>query len=316
MTFNVLSLGIVGMDQVIECDGFLDTDGFTNIRDENNLPGGSCANVSVTAGSLGLNVFQSGKIGTDEFGKRFRDTLIEDGVDDRFLVTQAGGITMHTYILNFPNGEHSILVNSGNTMNHLKADELPENVLDNIDLFFCDLYSPDAAIFVAKKAQERNIPIVFHLQTTASFMNDYYDIKYDTLQEMLGMSNLFVTNEMNLMDLENTNSFEEALKNVFTKYKIKEGVVCTRGSLGAYWYDGILMNHGGFSINPIDSTGAGDSFIGGLLYSYFYKKLDKADSLKFSNAVASIKCLNSGPRYKVTASEVEDFIINQKEIER
>ena len=70
------------------------------IHHEEMLPGGSASNVSVACASLGMEAYQTGKIGDDEVGSQFRKTLVADHVDDRYVVTKEKGTTLHTYIIN------------------------------------------------------------------------------------------------------------------------------------------------------------------------------------------------------------------------
>ena len=90
---KLLSLGAIAMDVVLNSHELPKDDGFALINHEEMLPGGSASNVSVSAAHLGLDVYQTGKIGDDNIGDEFRRTLVEDGVDDRYVVTKKGGTT-------------------------------------------------------------------------------------------------------------------------------------------------------------------------------------------------------------------------------
>ena len=68
---KLLSLGAIAMDIVINSHELPKDDGFALINHEEIMPGGSASNVSVAAAHLGLEVYQTGKIGDDSFGKEF-----------------------------------------------------------------------------------------------------------------------------------------------------------------------------------------------------------------------------------------------------
>ena len=123
---KLLSLGAIAMDIVINSHELPKDDGFALVKHEEMLPGGSASNVSVSAGHLGLEVYQTGKIGDDAMGEEFRKTLVMDGVDDRYVVTKEGGTTLHTYILTAPGGKHCIFANTGDAVCTLTPEELPE----------------------------------------------------------------------------------------------------------------------------------------------------------------------------------------------
>ena len=122
---KLLSLGAIAMDIVINSHELPKDDGFALIQHEEMLPGGSASNVSVSAAHLGMEVYQTGKIGDDNVGEKFIRTLVADGVDKRYIVTKENGTTLHTYILTAPGGKHCIFANKGDSVWTLVPEELP-----------------------------------------------------------------------------------------------------------------------------------------------------------------------------------------------
>src|SRR5699024_4278189 len=70
----------------------------------------------------------------------------------------------------------------------------------------------------------------------------------------------------------------------------------TKGSKGVYAIvNNNQYNVAGFKVDPVDTTGAGDSFIGAVLYCLANHKLkDPTDVLKFANAVGAITTTREG----------------------
>lgn len=60
-------------------------------------------------------------------------------------------------------------------------------------------------------------------------------------------------------------------------------------------------------MDPVDTTGAGDCFNGGIMYAFYEKGMSRKESLKFANGAAAIKCLKPGPRSIATEAQVCDF---------
>lgn len=59
--------------------------------------------------------------------------------------------------------------------------------------------------------------------------------------------------------------YHQALKAVYDQYHPYFGAVCTAGDTGAIWIqENRTINAKAYAITPIDSTGAGDSFLGAL----------------------------------------------------
>ncbi|MFR0963144.1 MAG: hypothetical protein ACLSGB_16150 [Dorea sp.] len=65
-----------------------------------------------------------------------KNNLKEEGIDTRYLVTEPGGESLHTYIVVDKSGEHFILANSGNCVMNLEKREIPDQLFEDIDLFY------------------------------------------------------------------------------------------------------------------------------------------------------------------------------------
>lgn len=303
---KLLSLGAIAMDIVLNSHELPKDDGFALINHEVMLPGGSASNVSVAAAHFGLEAYQTGKIGDDNIGDEFRRTLIEDGVDAGYVVTKKGGTTLHTYILTAPGGKHCIFANTGDAVCTLIPEELPENIMDSMDIFYNDMFSPKAAIWLAKKAVDQGKPVLYNMQCVPSFM-EMCGTSREEIDEMIRLCTVFVSGRDGYYELTGERDYRKAMRIVQEKYQVKEGVICTAGSEGAVWYDGQEYQAPAYEIDPVDTTGAGDCFLGGLLYAYFSKYQDKASALAFANASAAIKCLQEGPRSRTDVATVLEF---------
>lgn len=308
---KLLSLGAIAMDVVLNSHELPKDDGFALINHEEMLPGGSASNVSVSAAHLGLDVYQTGKIGDDNIGDEFRRTLVEDGVDDRYVVTKKGGTTLHTYILTAPGGRHCIYANTGDTVCTLMPEELPEDIMDEMDIFYNDMFSPKAALWLAEKAVEQNKPVLYNMQCVPSFM-ELCGTSREEIDQMIRTCTVFASGRDGYYELTGEKDYRKAMRIVQEKYQVKDGVICTAGSEGSAWFDGEEYKVPAYSIEAVDTTGAGDCFLGGLLYAYFVEKQDKESALAFANASAAVKCLQSGPRSRASAEEINEFKASRK----
>lgn len=306
MKKKVLSLGAIAMDIVLDSHELPKDDGFALIRQENLLPGGSASNVSVAAASLGMDVWQTGKVGDDRFGKEFRKTLLADGVDDKYVVTKEKGTTLHTYIITAPNGRHCIFANPGDTVGTLRMDELPGGLMEEMDIFYNDMFSPDAALGLADAARRQGKPILYNMQCVPSFM-ELCGTSRSEIDRMIGMCTVFASGRDGYFELTGEKDYRKAMKMVWEKYRVKEGVICTAGSDGAYWYDGKEYAAPAYPVEVVDTTGAGDCFLGGLLYAYFGEGQQKQEALEFASAAAAVKCRTAGPRSRAGREEIMDF---------
>lgn len=307
MKKKVLSLGAIAMDIVLNSADLPKDDGFALIEDEQLLPGGSASNVSVSAASLGMDAYQTGKIGDDKYGQEFLRTLTEDGVDSQYIIRKEGGTTLHTYIITAPGGRHCIFANKGDCVNTLKMDELPDGLMDEMDIFYTDMFSPDAALALASRATEQGKPVLYNMQCVPSFM-EQCGTSIEDIEKMMRLCTVFVSGRDGYRELTGLDDIKEAMKAVWEKYQVPEGVICTAGDQGAVWYDGEYCQVQAYPVEPVDTTGAGDCFLGGLLYAYFDQKMEPRDALCFANASAAVKCMQAGPRSRAGVEQIRCFM--------
>ncbi len=308
MLKRVLGLGTAAMDTVIFCPSFPRGDSFQVIKSEQVLPGGSCANMLTTLASLGAESRLIAKIGDDELGLLFRSTLIEDGVDDRFVITKPGGKTLHTYIMAVESGYHCIFVNLGDSLKDLQPDDLDSPMLEGVDLFYSDLFPGEAAVLMASMCRERGIPVIICLECPPSFM-ERAGVGKENILKALSLADLIISGREGYKELTGIENYRKALAITYRKFQPRFGALCTAGDEGSTWKNAQgIIETAAYKITPVDSTGAGDSFLGAFIYSYFMEGKSRTAALEFASACGAMKCMRVGPRIKINTKEVEAFI--------
>lgn len=304
--FKVMSLGALAMDIVLEASSLPQEDGFGLITNEKSVPGGSAANVSVALTKIGAKVWQVGKIGDDDHGKIFRADLMKQGIQTEFLLEKPQGVTLHTYIITTPQGEHCIFANKGDCVLDLKASELPINCMEGMDCFYNDLFSDNAALWLAEEAAKKSVPVVYNMQCAPSFMK-ICGVEGDKIEKMLSIADMIIGGGKSFEELCGKKAGDEIAKILYDRYKPKDGVICTMGSKGAYWYgkEGALYIPV-FPVDVKDSTGAGDAFCAGMIFAYYASgEKEIKYAMEFASACAALKCTCKGPRSR---SGFEDII--------
>jgi sugar/nucleoside kinase (ribokinase family) len=304
----VLGQGATAMDVVIRCSDLPKDDGFAQIYDERRTSGGSGANVLVTLAQLGVEASLVARIGEDSLGEQFRRELLQDGVSDRYLQVNPGGVTMYTYVFVADKGKRSIFVNSGDSFASLKAENVKESMLDGVDVFFTDGYPSGASLKLARTAKSRKVPVFLQLECMPSFMEGEFTNPQD-LQELLGLADLICSGDDAYYELSEEQEENSAVKSIYRRYHPSYGVICTMGEQGAIWFDGEdMISCPVYSVDAVDTTGAGDSFVGAMIYSYLLQGMDRREALRFASACAAMKCLQPGPRFHGSAEDVLHFI--------
>lgn len=308
MRTRLLGMGAAAMDTLINCSALPQNDSFQIVGGEQLLPGGSCANMLVTFAALGGQAKLLAKIGDDAFGDPFRRTLLRDGVDDSLLFSKPGGTTLHTYIWAADGGAHAIMVNFGDSLMDWRAEDVNPAWLDDVDLFYSDLFPAKPALRLAQLCRERRIPVIICLECPPSFMRRT-GVDQAEIEQALSLADLIVSGREGYGELTGAADYHLALAEIYRLYQPSLGAVCTAGEQGAAWLDGRgLIEAPAFPVQPLDSTGAGDSFLGALLFSYFGQGRERGAALSFATAVGAMKCQVLGPRLRPSVADVEAFL--------
>lgn len=304
--------GAAAIDIIFYCTEPLNVGGFTGSEKERVTSGGSGANLLVAAASVGVPARLVARVGDDSFGKQFRKELVEDGVDDKYLSEYPGGTSLHTYIFVGPGGDRSIVVPRGCCSSTLTMEDLPEDLMDDAFLFYTDGHPRELSAALVRKAVEKGVPVFYQREN----LDHSKDPEYLRLgDEMMASAAIISGGPEIYEELLGSSEPSVALPELYRRYRPKDGVVMTAGRQGAYWYDGeTLLHQPIFPVKSIDSTGAGDSFCGGLIGAYYRRGLSKAESLRFAAACGAMKCTIPGPRLRVTEEQVLNFIKEHSEV--
>lgn len=308
MSVDVLGLGAAAMDIVMQCEDLPKEDGFAFIHEEKLLPGGSCANVLVTLAHLRTKAGMVAQIGDDHYGTAFKQNLNEEGVSTEHLLIKKNGITLHTFISVARLGAKSIYAHMGDSLLTLSEDDVNPQMLQGVKVFYTDMFPGKPALKLAKLCKSAGIPIVFNLQCAVSFM-ELCAVTRKDIEEMLSVCDLFVSGRDGIPGLTGSANYIEANRIIYDKFNLPLGVITTWGDKGAYWHsrEGEAKAPS-FKVDAVDTTGAGDAFIGGLIHSYFIRGNSRQDSIEFANARAAINCTKIGARVKATAEDVKNFM--------
>lgn len=206
------------------------------------VPGGKGLNQAVAAARAGARVAMIGAVGDDGAGTSLRDVARRDGVDDRWIRTVAGVPTGRALIAVDDAAENSIVVVPGANA-HVELVELPAArvVLAQLEI--------DPAVVMAAFGLARQ-------QGALTVLNPAPAERVPP--ELLALADVVIPNQHELDVLGGRPALAAA--GVRT-------LVVTRGAAGVDLFDGADAppHHvDAFPVDPVDTTGAGDAFCGGL----------------------------------------------------
>jgi len=271
-------------------------------------PGGAPANVLAVVSKLGLSTVFMGKVGQDAFGEFLRDTLIQQGIDTKGLILTKEANTTLAFVHLGEGGERSFSFyrNPGADM-LLRKEELDEDILKNSYIFHFGSVSMTkepartATLEAAKKAKE--------LGRIISYDPNLRPPLWDSLEEAreiisLGIpfADVLKISEEELEFLTGKKDPEAGSKLLHEQYGIPV-ILITLGPDGCFYRSGDHTGYSpGFKVKAVDTTGAGDAFLGGFLYQLIKSgksasQLDENElneAVRFANATGALTTTKRG----------------------
>lgn len=251
----------------------------TNIPSPTLAPGGSCANTLISLADFGLNVVYAGGIGDDDFGNQFESGLKELNVlsalkrktlptgSSIILISQDCERTMNTYL--------------GSCQEFSKEDVDEGKLLRSKMLYFTGYMwdtpaQKEAICHAINLAKKNSIKIIFDVADPFAVDRS----RDDFLRLIMEDADFVFANEKEAQSMTGNEEIEDVLHKMMalTRY----GVV-KAGKQGSYVFNnGKILKIEPFSVNALDTTGAGDMYAAGLIYG-----LAKGYDLERSGRIAS-----------------------------
>lgn len=281
-----------------------------NVDNFLRVPGGAPLNVVAAVCKLGGNGKMLTKLGQDAFGDIIIDTIKPLGVDVLSILRTREANTALAFVSLKEDGERdfSFYRNPSADM-LLKAEEIKEEDFNSGDiLHFCSVSLIDAPIKEAHKkaieyAKKNNCIISFDPNIRLPLWETPEKCR-EAILEFIPMANIIKVSDEELEFITGIKDEREALKSLFVGSV--EVIIYTKGVNGAEFItkDNISFAPS-YKVKVEDTTGAGDSFIGAILYKISYKNLslnnlinlseeDKKEILVFANATAAVTVSKKG----------------------
>ncbi len=247
--------------------------GSTLSKGENFLkkPGGAPTNVAAAIAVLGGDVLLSAKVGADPFGQQLIDVMKDFGVSTIWMVQDKDHFTTFAFVSLMHDGERDFVFNRG-------ADgELSESDIEGIDLHECSIiHFGSATAFLPgplqtayksllKKAMKKNIFISFDPNYRQLLWKTNIESFIEQSWNFIQQCHFFKVCDEEAMLITGSSSVSDAAK--FLSEKTKATFAITLGKAGTllmHQKNKIIVES--IPIQPIDTTGAGDAFVGAVLY--------------------------------------------------
>ena len=303
---DIIGLGSVAMDVILQVDTLPKEDGFALIKSKKYLDGGSATNVIVQAARLGLKCSFIAQIGDDEIGQAIKSGLEKENVDTSLMVIKKGGSSLHTTIVVGEDGKKFILLNMGDAFLSLEQKDVNTEGVKSGNIFYTDLLPGEPAIYALKQAKEAGLKTVFNLQVGIPLM-EQFGITKDSILDTLKYVDIFAPCRDSFAQLTATDNYEDGIQSFVKHYKGL--LLLTLGSEGSAASDGQqLIKVPPYRVEVKDTTGAGDSYIGSFMYGYCVKGWNIKKAMEFSTVASALTCTEVGARACPNVNDVEEAL--------
>lgn len=246
--------------------------------------GGAPANVAAAIAALGGKVELAAKVGADPFGKHLVDVMQSFGAGTSFMLKDEDHFTTIAFVSLMENGERDFYFNRG-------ADgQLNRQEIEDIDLHtFSIAHFGSATAFLPGPLQSAYVGLLqkcLHEDIFISFDPNYRNLLFqhnkqsfiDQSWNFLKHCHFFKVSDEEAMMLTGNATVEDAAQTFLQKTNAVFAITLGKDGtmLGLNNATEII---GSIAVKPVDTTGAGDAFVGAVLHQLSDKKLDAIQAL-------------------------------------
>lgn len=288
-------LGVGGIESKILCIGealidMICTDKGSTLTAGNNFlkkAGGAPTNVAAAIAALGGEVEIAAKVGNDPFGKHLIEVMQSFNVSTKWMLQDDHFFTTFAYVSLMEDGERDFIFNRGADGELSRADieaiDLDEFSIIHFGSATGFLPGPLQAAYqgMLQKALQKNLFISFDPNYRHLLFRNNIQTFVDQSWNFLSACNFFKVSDEEAMLITGASTLNDAVKMllkktnaVFTITLGKEGTL-----LGINGETVIVPS---IHVNVVDTTGAGDAFVGGVLYQLSTMQED-LNNISFDN---------------------------------
>ena len=300
---NILVAGSLNADLVVRAPRFPQPGETISGEDLQVIPGGKGANQAVAASRLGANVSMLGRVGKDNFGDLTLNNLKSNHVDTT-LIQRDDASTGTAIILVDANGQNSIVLSAGANGN-VSSSDVERASFSDFSLLLLQLEIPTPTVlYAAKRAKENGTRIILNPAPAKNIPD-----------ELISLADFIIPNEteLNLLTNQTVHDISSAEKaaNLLIQRE-PQTVIVTLGSNGALVVTKGLTQHiPSFKVDVVDTTAAGDAFIGGFATALLDSKSPE-EAARYGCAAGALATTRFGAQPSLpTKGEVENILRTQ-----
>lgn len=269
-------------------------------------PGGAPCNVLAMLSKLGKKTAFIGKVGNDQFGKLLKETIEDVGIDAKGLRMDDEVHTTLAFVHTFPDGDRdfSFYRKPGADM-MLAEDEIDYDLIRQAKIFHLGTLSmTDEPVRSATKkaleaAKEAGCLISFDPNLRPPLWSSM-ELAKEMMEYGFGCCDILKISDNEIQFVSGKEDYDKGIQYLQEKYQIPL-ILLTMGKDGSRaYYKGMRVERAGFTVDAIETTGAGDTFCGSSLGGVLDRDFDNlteedlGDILTFANAAAALITMKKG----------------------
>ncbi|MFJ3865878.1 ribokinase [Streptomyces nigra] len=278
---DIVVLGSTNMDLVTYVEKAPQRGETVTGREFRTIPGGKGANQATAAARAGGDVLMIGAVGNDTYGAQLRSALEHSGVDTDDLRTVEGPSGTAHIVVDDEGGNAIVVIPGANaTLDHLSPGD--EGVIADADTLLLQLEIPLPAVLAGARAARRHGVRTVLTPSPARPLPD----------ELLGAIDLIVPNEHEATTLTGRTDPREAAGVLLD---LVPEVVVTLGASGSLYAarGAEPLTVPALEVTAVDSTGAGDTFVGALAVALGEGR-PMPDALAWASCAAALSVQREG----------------------
>ncbi|WP_274651211.1 ribokinase [Paenibacillus humicola] len=298
---KIVVVGSINMDIVNEVVRFPEPGETIHGRGTSYQPGGKGANQAVASSLAGGETVMAGAFGDDAFGGVLRSSLREHGVDTTHMITKQGSSGL-AFITVSDSGENQIILSAGSNGELTPGDISEAAFVGAAFVLLQNEIPPEVNLRVMKLCADHGIKVCYNPAPAATIPAEVFPL-IDTL--VVNETEAAVVSGIRVCTAEDA----EAAANKLRQAGVAN-VIVTLGGNGVYALDAAGVSHRvpAFRVEAVDTTAAGDTFIGAYAAALAGGH-EVAEALRFASAAAAISVTRQGAQSSIPQrEEIERFL--------
>jgi fructokinase len=268
-------------------------------------PGGTAANIAVSTARMGLKTLLAGCVGDEDLGHHIERVISEKGVDTSGIIFDAHRFSTLTFVT-LKNGERSFNFSRRYAADiNLKIEDVDIQKLLTSKIFhvsgmcFSDDPCKSTTFYALGKARKAKVITTLDVNYRPLLWrseDEFRKVIADVIQQI----DIYKSSEDEILLITGEDTLDKAAEKISSWGP--RLVLVSRGPKGAYfYYRGQAGISSTFDTVRVDTTGAGDCFMGAVLYKIINRKGiadfnydELLETLEFANAAGAVSISRRG----------------------